>query len=143
MLPAFQSLALLCAGALHIVLASKHCLRSTLCHSADTLIHAFARTLPLRQRARGGAAAGPGSAAGAAFSAWPLLTHLPPPHTHIKSTGSVLEVAQQLGPGQQLELLALLGNLLLGDGGLPPEAAADVRALLRHGNGSALAGRGG
>lgn len=55
----------------------------------------------------------------------------------------MLEVAQQLGPGQQLELLALLGNLLLGDGGLPPEAAADVRALLRHGNGSALAGRGG
>ncbi|KAI8464082.1 MAG: cytidylyltransferase family-domain-containing protein [Monoraphidium minutum] len=46
------------------------------------------------------------------------------------SVGHVLEVAQQLAPAQQLELLALLSSILLADGGLPPAAAAGVRALM-------------
>ncbi|GBF97085.1 phosphatidate cytidylyltransferase [Raphidocelis subcapitata] len=48
--------------------------------------------------------------------------------------GDVLDVAQQLDPQQQLELLAMLANMLLGQGGLPAAAEGDVRAVMRHAN---------
>jgi len=52
----------------------------------------------------------------------------------------VLEVAQQLDPPRQLELLAMLGNLLLGEGVLPAAAAENLKALIRHTNVSHVSG---
>jgi hypothetical protein len=55
----------------------------------------------------------------------------------------VLEVAQQLHPAQQLELFTLLGNLLIGEGALPPAAAAGVKHLMGFANVTGGGGAGG
>lgn len=73
---------------------------------------------------------------------------LPPPSPpkSKSSTGSVLEVVQHLTPLQQMELFAMIGNLLLGEGQLPPGAAVSVKALMQHANSTGMlgaAGRGG
>lgn len=57
------------------------------------------------------------------------------------TVGNVLESAQHLSPGQQLELMAMLGNLLLGDGQLPASTAASVKTLMQAANATLAAGR--